>query len=77
MNETVAEKNDDLVDNCQPNETNLEYKELLKKYEGAHLKALFEYCFKKNVPYISSVYLKIQKNDTPMEERMPEAYLEA
>lgn len=70
-------KNDEIKTENSRSEENKEYNELLEKYEGAHLKALFEYCFKHNIAYISSVFLKMSKGDEELKQEMPEIYIKS
>lgn len=70
-------KNDEIEAVNSRSEKNKEYNKLLEKYEGAHLKALFEYCFQNNIPYISSVFLKISKSDEDLRKEMPEIYIDS
>lgn len=77
MEEPIVTKKDDLLDNCQLNEEKILYSKLLEKYDGAHLRALFEYCFHKNIPYVSSVFSKIPKSNEELKKEMPEIYIES
>ena len=51
------------------------YDELLKKYEGAHKKALFEYCYKHNIGYVEKLTRSLLTTPGPLD--LPRAYLEA
>ena len=76
MEEEVVElQNDNTQEEDNRSEANKEYNEILEKYEGAHSKALFEYCFKNNIPFVSIVFSRIQKNDEELRKEMPEIYI--
>mgnify|MGYP003518958581 CR=1 FL=1 len=32
-----------------------EYQNIVLSYEGNHYKAIFEYCYKKNIPYVDEI----------------------
>ena len=51
------------------------YDELLKKYEGTHKKALFEYCYKHNIGYVEKLTRSLLTTPGPLD--LPRAYLEA
>lgn len=51
------------------------YESLLEKNEDSHAKAIFEYCFLKNIGYISKIATSLLKTPGPID--MPFAYLKA
>lgn len=51
------------------------YDELLKKYEGTHKKALFEYCYKHNIGYVTKLTRNLLTTPGPLD--LPRVYLEA
>lgn len=58
-----------------PETTDALYEELLKKYDGAHRRALFEYCYRNDIGYINKIVLSLLKTPGPI--LMPGAYLSA
>lgn len=51
------------------------YDKLLEKYEGAHKKALFEYCYTHNIGYVSKLTRNLLTTPGPLD--LPRVYLEA
>lgn len=74
------EDNDDFYDEDDDEDLNKkdeQYESLLKKYEGDHRKAIFEYCFIKNIYYSDAIYKKIAKAEQKvLDEGMPKLYLD-
>lgn len=66
--------NDEELDNTDEIDQ-VSYDELLKKYEGAHKKALFEYCYKHNIGYVEKLTRSLLTTPGPLD--LPRAYLEA
>lgn len=53
------------------------YRELVQKYNGDHKKAIFEYCFLNNIPYVEKIIKLLTKSgDDEIFEKFPEIYID-
>ena len=54
-----------------------EYRELVQKYDGDHKKAIFEYCFKHNIPFSESTYdFLVKQGDDETFAKLPGMYVD-
>ena len=60
----------------EENELQEEFKNLLIKYKENYKKALFEFCFKKNIFFSSKIYKMIESSGTSSLEKMPQIYID-
>ena len=78
VSETIlesCEENDRLNSGSKKELT--EYEMLVNKNDGSHNKAMFEYCFIHNFPYVSDIYKTLIKNgDADIYKKMPDIYVD-
>lgn len=54
-----------------------EYQKIVLSYEGNHYKAIFEYCYKKNIPYVDEIAnMLLKTNDDSVYAKMPGVYID-
>lgn len=79
IEEIVDEENAEEINSepVEPSEDSKLYDELIRKYKGDYKKAMFEYCYLKNIPFCSEHFdLLLKHGDITLFDKMPQIYID-